>query len=168
VSKNTECRVCGATITATTFWKHVHKGAGCWLWTGLRDSNGYGRQCHTLAHRLAWIFSIGAVPTGVCVLHHCDTPACCNPAHLWLGSQSDNLADMRNKGRARSGALHGERNPHASANRELVQAIRAAYGPPRGQGIKRQPTQDQIAAQFGVSRAFVADVVSNRSWRHLL
>ena len=77
----------------------------CWLWTGRVNRKGYGeihlggRNGRTLlTHRLAWMLTYGD-PGGLCVLHHCDKPACCNPRHLWLGTRADNNRDMRSKGR---------------------------------------------------------------------
>lgn len=83
---------------------------GCWLWTRQTLSNGYGvirvgSMCdgtrrQALAHRVSWELDHGPIPDGLFVLHRCDRPACINPAHLFLGTQQDNLADMRAKGRA--------------------------------------------------------------------
>lgn len=81
----------------------------CWPWTGgRRNTYGHGgirvREGVTAwVHRLAWEFAHGTIPEGLFVLHNCpggDNPACCNPAHLWLGTQQDNVADMIRKGRA--------------------------------------------------------------------
>lgn len=59
----------------------------------------FDRKTH-LAHRVAKMIEIGGpIPDGLCVLHHCDNPACCNPAHLWLGTQKENVHDMIAKGR---------------------------------------------------------------------
>lgn len=79
---------------------------GCWLWLGAKNANGYG-VLHVggragrafLAHRLTWEAHKGPIPDGQFALHHCDNPPCVNPAHLFLGSQADNCADMKAKGR---------------------------------------------------------------------
>ncbi len=93
----------------------------CWPWTGPRDHKGYGRvgRSHK-AHRLAWESVNGPIPQmpghhGACVLHRCDEPPCCNPAHLFLGTNRDNVADMKRKGRMVSrDALRGKEELAAS------------------------------------------------------
>lgn len=96
------------------FWSRVDKSAGddgCWLWTAAR-TRGYGKiNINGLAggrkgvpqwtHRVAWILTNG--PTDLCVLHACDNPPCCNPAHLFLGTRQDNAADRDAKGRTFNG-----------------------------------------------------------------
>lgn len=79
---------------------------GCHLWQGALDDHGYGRinlgrrgEGQEKTHRLAWAWKNGPVPDGLSVLHSCDTPRCCNPDHLFLGTQLDNMRDMVRKGR---------------------------------------------------------------------
>ena len=88
------------------FWQKVAVGSidECWLWQACTYRNGYGKfsltRCNPVyAHRLSYELTNGAIPDGMCILHRCDVPACCNPNHLSLGTQLDNIADMNAKGR---------------------------------------------------------------------
>lgn len=88
------------------FWAKVRRGCECWLWLSQRTPGGYG-QFHFgprgtppwYAHRLSWELANGPVPDGLSVLHHCDTPACVNPQHLFVGTHTDNMRDASRKGR---------------------------------------------------------------------
>lgn len=80
--------------------------SGCWLWTGAMTTEGYGqiradgKQRKTLvAHRVSHELYNGPIPSGLFVLHKCDTPACVNPAHLSTGTQKENIHDCISKGR---------------------------------------------------------------------
>lgn len=90
------------------FWCKV-KLAGadeCWEWIAGKDKDGYGWFKRDRAHRAAWIFFNGRIPEGFLVLHTCDNPPCVNPAHLFLGTQQDNMTDCLKKGRRPSGERH--------------------------------------------------------------
>lgn len=77
---------------------------GCLEWTGrrLRGAHGVirGATQNEYTHRVAWELANGPIPEGVIVCHHCDNPPCCEPTHLFLGTDADNVADMISKGRA--------------------------------------------------------------------
>ena len=76
---------------------------GCWIWQGAKNQYGYGTMIHArkqwLTHRWAYTQWRGTIPAGLCVCHSCDTPACVNPDHLWLGTHQDNMRDRNRKGR---------------------------------------------------------------------
>lgn len=80
---------------------------GCWMWQGALNSRGYpcvrigGRAGRTVSvHRLVVELVAGPIPAGMLACHHCDTPACVNPAHLYVGSHVDNARDKIERGRA--------------------------------------------------------------------
>lgn len=88
---------------------NLNSATGCLLWTGSRNAKGYGTISVAtgkpgFTHRVAWELKNGPIADGLCVLHKCDTPACCNVDHLFLGTRADNNADMLAKGRARQRA----------------------------------------------------------------
>lgn len=89
------------------FWTQtVISETGCWLWTGTRQGRGYGfvirNRRRFLAHRYAFVLVNGPIPDGLQVLHRCDVRLCVNPAHLFVGTQGDNMQDMASKGRGRN------------------------------------------------------------------
>lgn len=89
------------------FWRNVDRRAGseCWPWKGSIGSNGYGvfsiRGKQLVASRRAYELTFGPIPDGLFVLHSCDNRPCCNPAHLRVGTHTDNMRDMVSRDRWR-------------------------------------------------------------------
>ena len=85
------------------FARAADQDNGCRIWTGATDQDGYGLVSIGgrlyRAHRVSYANSHGTDPGDKFVCHRCDNPPCINPAHLWLGSNADNLRDMARKGR---------------------------------------------------------------------
>lgn len=146
------------------FWAKVDRSGGpdaCWEWQGARHRFGYGkfalaeRNTTISASRMAWILTNGEIPDGLFVLHRCDNPPCCNPAHLFLGTARDNAADAVEKGRAPI----EERNGQAKLSNADVAEIRRrlAAGEPR----------DAIAADYGVTPSNISYIKGRRSWKRV-
>jgi len=101
----------------TNFWARVDQSGGadaCWPWTGgrFKRRGGYGRvtlnKKDAYSHRVAFALANLRTPSQ-CVLHKCDNPPCCNPSHLFEGTQADNVADCVAKGRTARGDKSGAR-----------------------------------------------------------
>lgn len=139
----------------------------CWPWTGDHNRNGYGRAKvggrkgkWRLATHLVWERENGPVPVGMQLLHRCDNPPCCNPAHLFLGTQADNVADCIAKGRARRGIFPGSMSNLASITEADALAIREAYA--RGGVYQRE-----LGAMYGLQQSGVSAIITGRTWAHV-
>jgi hypothetical protein len=134
---------------------------GCWLWTAALNDAGYGRLGvpggWRGAHRVAYELFVGPVPAGMFVCHRCDTPACVNPDHLFLGLPFDNTADMIAKGRIRTGRLFGRSNPNGIIDVQQLVELRslAAAG----------ATSRTLADRYGITVSHARDLMTGRRRR---
>lgn len=153
--------------TDERFWSKVDRSRGpmgCWLWTASTGTWGYGRLGRRHdgrlrmfdAHRYAWMLTIGD-PGDLCVLHRCDVRACCNPAHLFLGTKKDNALDMHAKGRAVVSRVRGERNGNAKLVAADVEAVRRTLTGRRGELAA-------IARNFNVDTSTIWKIARGRTW----
>lgn len=109
------------------------------------------------AHHIAFERAYGPIPSGLLVLHKCDNPTCVNPAHLFLGTQADNVADCGAKGRSNK---RGNNNGRAILTPEIVRHIRLTATNDRAMRV--------LAAKLGVSKSTIYAVASNRNWTHVI
>lgn len=163
-NKRTFCsRVCSLKARAmdakeVLLARRVVTATGCWEWSFGRDKKGYGRWSEhngeTLVHRISYETFVGPIRDGQHVLHHCDNPPCFNPAHLYTGTNDDNVKDRRE--RDRWGDFRGEKNPRAKITASDVCLIR-----------KSADYQDALAQRFGVTQSTISAIVRRATWKHV-
>ena len=149
------------------FWAKVGTGApdACWPWLASMWGSGYGqfrlsgvgsqaRQVTVGAHVMAYYVATGVDPVGQEVCHSCDTPACCNPAHLFLGDRTANMRDASSKGRLT--VPRPSRHKVSAAEIAFIRQ-RIAAGP-RGTAVA-------MARQFGVTEGFISQIVHGTARR---
>jgi hypothetical protein len=136
-----------------------HVPGACWPWLAARDQDGYGLfKLHSKmvkAHRVAFQLTNGPVPPGLLVLHRCDTPSCCNAAHLFAGTHQDNMDDMALKGRG--GIARRAHHGRARLTEADVTYIRVRFASGRA-------SQSDIAREKGVSQALISKIVNHQLW----
>jgi len=146
---------------AERFWEKVDiRGDNeCWPWlASTREGYGQIRHAgHTLrSSRVVWELTYGLIPEGMCVCHHCDVRVCCNPKHLFLGTQVDNQADATRKGRH----AVGEKNGRSKLTDALIPEIRRKCN-------EHHATRGEIAAEYGISQSVLSRIANRRAWAHV-
>jgi len=160
------------------FWRkvRVREPESCWIWTGLIwKNNGYGRISlrgkSVSVHRFSYILHNGAIPEGLDVCHTCDNKLCVNPAHLWLGTDADNMADRDAKGRTARGLRSGmytkpetrrvgEKNGRAKLTEDNIREIRTHW---QGGGYLMR----ELADEYGVSDSAIWFIIHGDTWRNV-
>lgn len=158
--------------TVERFWAKVNIASDCWLWTGSKRNKGYGafvwadetgRVVQGRAHRFAYELLVGIIPKGMMVLHKCDNPACVNTAHLFLGTNMDNVADMCRKGRHVSGGTYsignykrGEGHHNAKLTADKIRKIRSE---------KEWMSYSQLSAKYDIAIGHLHRIVTLKSWK---
>ena len=162
--------------TPESFWARVQIGQpdACWEWQGARTSSGYGNLSwhglHVQAHRVAYYLTSRGIKLatsfrqpGVAksyrrfVLHQCDNRACCNPAHLFLGSMRANQLDAYRKGRKVQ-----PRSEHANAKltADHVREIRRRY-------VAGGILKATLGKDYGVSQAVISSVIRRATYKDI-
>ena len=152
-----------------TSTEHSYNGTPCIDWTASGDGKGYGRFRVNgglqRTHRVSYQLKHGTIPSGMCVCHHCDRPVCVNPEHLFLGTQQENVDDMRAKGRAVN--VKGTLHPKARLTVSDVVLIKIFL---QRHPSERGPSGGQcnfLGRWFGVGSKAITGIKSGRNWAHV-
>lgn len=129
----------------------------CWEWTA-NKRGGYGRMRvggHLYgATRLVWKLANGYDPVGQVILHRCDNPGCCNPAHLLSGTDGENNSDKEIKGRAK----HPRGEGNGLAKLTEAQVLDIFHSP---------LTNRSLAAKYSVSDVAISCIKLGKTWGHV-
>jgi hypothetical protein len=137
----------------------VRREDGCLVWTGYTSPTGYGQVGVKgkvwNVHRLVFTIRHGDIPERMCVCHSCDVPACVEDTHHWLGTQSQNIADSRRKGRIASGGRSGT----AKLTEDQVRAIKQRHA--------LGESGSALAREYDVSPTTVGPLLRGKTWRNV-
>lgn len=143
---------------------HCPELGPCWLWTASKRNKGYGAFAYTVnghlvqdrAHRFSYVLHAGHIPDGLFVLHRCDVPRCCNPSHLFVGTNDENIRDMLSKGRHARGTDH-----HAAKMDEIkIRSLRADYA-------TGNISLSRLARKYGLALGNTHRIVQRKAWKHV-
>lgn len=143
---------------AQGFWNRLDKGGegGCWTFIGARDVRGYGRINReyfgeSLAHRYAWRIANPGKEMPEAVMHDCDNPPCCNPAHLIAGTRLENNQQAWSRG------LHprGESHWRTRLSDDEIREIR--------ERVSLGEKQSDLAREYDCSQSHISKVVNYAS-----
>ena len=144
------------------FWSKVNKQDenSCWEWTGALN-NGYGwfhagKYGPRNAHRISAFLSkkLESIDSKMHVLHKCDNPKCCNPNHLFIGTNADNMLDKKQKNRCGFKRMVGQANGMSKLSDNDIRTIRDLY-------FSSKNSQSMLAKMFNVKQPHISRIVNN-------
>lgn len=140
------------------FGSKVTKTGTCWVWTSATAGSGYGFfwiggvKRSDYAHRIAYQMHKGAIPDGMVVMHSCDNKLCVNPAHLSVGTNTDNMSDSARKGRIAFGVRNGGGRKLTDNSVRRIKSLRGVLG------------STKVGRSFGVASQTIKAIWRGRSW----
>ena len=142
------------------FWSMVEKTEDCWLWRGTIGAGGYGYHStlgkEIRAHRYVLEHILGQDISGKVVMHKCDNPRCCNPDHLVVGTQADNIKDKVAKKRQ----AMGEKNSNSKLTEKSVLELSERYA-------TNLFTYRQLGGEYGVCEDTIKKAIRGIYWKHV-
>lgn len=162
VEHHENCLECSTKCKILNRYKIVN---GCWEWQGKINESGYGvlnirengKKIDVLVHRESYKLLKENIPNGMCVLHKCDNPSCCNPEHLWIGTNKENTQDCVKKGRFCNGHLRSKAS--GKLTEDQVIEIREMHK----NGINKK----EITEKFGISIHHLNGILAYRFWKYI-
>ncbi len=145
-------------------WENIDKRTDndCWNWMGYKDIGNYGKininNKTYYAHRFIYEQTFGKILGGSFILHKCNNPSCCNPKHLYSGTQKDNIKQMYNDKRNVNHC--GEKSGSTKLTEKDVLEIRELY-------LTKKYYQRDLGEIFGVHRYTITGIVNKKRWKHL-
>ena len=140
------------------FWGKVQRSGDCWLWLGYKQPDGYGQvnvDGKTLnSHKHVYELFNGKVPSGMEILHSCDVRHCVNPAHMSIGTHTDNMRDAMRKGRNTKGELTKRNKITETQAREIL-------------SLKGNARAAELARKHGVKPGAITAIWRGDLWRHI-
>lgn len=143
------------------FLKKVKKTSSCWHWTHSAEHRRYGyfflNGRVERINRVSWLLFRGNITNNLLVLHTCDNTKCVNPAHLYLGTQSENNRDAHVRSRRSSVGLN---NGNVKLNPVKVRQIRNKYN-------IGNTTHSRLAIEYGVTKSAITDILKFKNWKFI-
>ena len=144
------------------FWSKVNilGPDKCWEWMASKFKDGHGQfssgkrfGLSVQAHRTAYILIHSSIPEGQSILHHCDNKSCCNPRHLYAGTQQDNMDDFWERGKRNTARQCGSSNGGSKLTESQIMAIR------NDQRVLRL-----ISQEYDVSKSHISKIKRGQRW----
>ncbi len=141
----------------TRYWAKVDKAGpdDCWEWAAGKVQNGYGKfwlnGFSFQANRIVYFIEHEVDPNDKQVCHSCDNPGCCNPKHLWLGTDQDNTDDCKQKGRDARGSKKGNAKLTEREVREILES---------------RETNRALAKRYGIANQGISEIRRGDGWTH--
>jgi hypothetical protein len=130
----------------------------CWEFSKGKNYGGYGistlEHKQMLVHRASYKYHFGSIPEGLHILHRCDNPPCCNPDHLFAGTNLDNIRDKMEKGRQK-GNKGGDHPESKLKETDVINIFLSS------ESIK------ELAKQYNVEPCTISNIRNSRSWGHI-
>ena len=140
----------------------VPEGSDCWIWQGACQSGGYGTVRFGgftyVVHRLIWVFENGPIPVDLEIRHACDRPSCIRLDHLSLGTHTQNMQDMWDRGRANPpiGSRHGCTSLSENDVENICHLV-----------VNERKSYGLVANMFGATKHAVRHIALGQSWDHV-
>lgn len=149
----------------TRFWNKVYIPTDyindCWEWAAFCNEKGYGKfainRIMFMAHRVCYEYYFGEIPISILVCHECDNPKCCNPNHLFLGTQLDNMQDAANKNRT----CKGSNNATSKLTEDFVRQIFIDIH------NNKYSDLNSICIDYGIGETTLKNILYGRTWCHV-